>query len=136
MFPQSVGEAMKMIATPARWIEIVTSFAKNFWDLGVWWAHPLLLLAVLGFCLRFITKDEIRARLWILIPIAGLLAADFGIYLISPTGLGWQLSTSNNRLIVQVWPALLFAFFLTLKAPAAAPVIAPAPKVKKKQAYR
>jgi hypothetical protein len=135
MFPNGAGEAIRLVADPSRWIEIVRSFATNLGQLGaLWWAHPLLLLAILAFALGFVSSEERRSRLWLLAPLAGLLAADFGIYLISTTGLGWHLSTSNNRLIVQVWPAFLFAFSLILRPPALAqPASAPEPKAREKR---
>jgi hypothetical protein len=117
MFPATAAEAAKMLVDPSRWVQIATAFARNVWDLGVPWAHPILLLAILAFALGFGPKDQTRSRWWLLLPAAGLLAADFGIYLISTTGLGWHLSTSSNRLIVQIWPGVLFVFFLMVRPP-------------------
>jgi hypothetical protein len=118
MFPATAGQAFKMIADVSRWSEIISSFARNFWELGFPWAHPFMLMAVLAWAFRF--APDARSRLWLFLAPAGLLAADFGIYLITMSGLTWHLSTSNNRVIVQVWPALLLGFFLTVRPPAVA----------------
>ena len=116
MFPATAAQALKMIADVSRWSEIVASFARNFWELGFPWAHPFLLTAVLAWTFGF--GSQARSRLWIFLAPAGLLAADFAIYLITMSGLTWHLTTSNNRVIVQVWPAFLLGFFLALRAPA------------------
>ncbi len=114
MFPSSLSQALKMMTGVSRWTEIIASFAKNFWEMGFPWAHPFLLLAILAWAFGF-AKER---RWWLLIPPLGLLASDFGIYLITMSGLTWHLGTSNNRVIVQVWPALIFAFFALLQPPA------------------
>ena len=54
---------------------------------------------------------EIR-RAWLFATPLALLAADFGIYLITMAELDWHLGTTNNRLILHVWPTVLFAYFL------------------------
>ncbi len=113
MFPKTASEALKMIVSGGRWGEIIGSFAGSFWTLGFPWAHPFLLMAILAWAFGFSKKQW-----WLLAPPLGLLAADFGIYLITANDLTWHLNTSNNRLIVQVWPALVFGFFAMLKEPA------------------
>lgn len=118
MFPQSAAQAAKMIADPSRWAKIIASFAHNLWSLGTPWAHPVLLLAILGFAFGFLPRQS--WRWWLALAPVALLAVDFGIYLISMADLDWHLGTSNSRLILQVWPALLFTFCLMLRAPQAA----------------
>jgi hypothetical protein len=113
MFPLTIRDGMKMIADPGRWGEIIGSFTLNFWGLGFPWAHPFLLMAIAAWALGFARKQW-----WLLAAPLGLLAADFGIYLISATGLTWHLGTSNSRVIVQVWPAVLLGFFSMLRDPA------------------
>jgi len=115
LFPPTLAEAASKMIEPARWTQILSSFGGNVREMGVPWAHPILLLAILGATLGF--APHARARLWIAMPLAGLLAVDFAVYLVTMSDLSWHLATSNSRLIMQVWPALLFAFFLTLRAP-------------------
>lgn len=133
MFPKSIGQAAKLIAEPSRWAKIIASFGHNIWTLGVPWAHPILLLAILGFAFRLLPRET--WKWWLFAAPAALLAADFGIYLITMAGLDWHLNTSNNRLILQVWPAILFGYFLMLRAPAAADEpVKPSRKAGKKHA--
>ncbi len=112
MFPSSVRQIAKMLVDLSRWPEILASFAKNFRDLGPLWAHPFLLLGVLAWALGFNANPQ--SRWWLFIAPVGLLAADCAIYLITMSGLTWHLATSNNRLIAQVWPTLIFGFLMLL----------------------
>lgn len=49
---------------------------------------------------------------------AGLMLAGYGaVYLVTPHYLGWHLETSLDRLLVQLWPLVLFAFFLVTATP-------------------
>lgn len=131
IFPNSAVQAAKLVADPSRWTKIIASFASNIWSLGVPWAHPILLLAILAFAFGFVPRE--RWQLWLFAAPLALLAADFGIYLITMADLDWHLNTSNSRLILQVWPAVLFAYFLLLRAPAGAePAKAPSKTTKKR----
>ncbi len=117
VLPKTVGEIVTKLGNGGRWGQVVGSFLRNLWDLGVWWAHPILLLAVLAFVLGLVRKEEARSRLWLLWPVAGLLAADIGVYLTTTADLNWHLATSNSRLFVQIWPAVLFIFSLLIRPP-------------------
>ena len=51
--------------------------------------------------------------------VLGLVALGYGgVYLITPADLAWPLSHSLDRLILQLWPSALFAFFLSAASPA------------------
>jgi hypothetical protein len=117
VLPKTAGEAVTKLGDWGRWGQVFGSLARNLWDLGVWWAHPILLLGVLALVLGFVRKQEARSRLWLLVPVAGLLAADVGVYLTTTADLNWHLATSNSRLFVQIWPAVLFIFFLLIRPP-------------------
>jgi hypothetical protein len=39
------------------------------------------------------------------------------VYVTTPRDLAWHLSTSLDRLLVQLWPATLFVLFLSLREP-------------------
>jgi hypothetical protein len=63
-----------------------------------------------------------------------LLAGYFGIYAITANDLTWQLQTSLARLLVQVWPLVLLAGFVTLREPQLAERAAPPPRKQRKAA--
>ena len=53
------------------------------------------------------------ATLTILFVFAGYLAA----YLTTPYDLQWHISTSMDRLLLQVWPTFVLVFFLSISTP-------------------
>lgn len=117
MFPTTVAELFSKLATPSRWIQSLTGFGKGVFDAGPWWAHPVILVVALAVVLRFVPAAERRARIWLAVPIAGTLAAEYGLYLITAADLTWHISTSAGRLLAQVWPSLLYLTFSVLRAP-------------------
>jgi hypothetical protein len=119
VLPKTIAETIPKLTDPSRWIQITASFATNFLHLGAPWAHPLLLVVILAVTVGVIGRSEAISRLWLALPVLGLLAAEFALYLVTTLDLTWHLSTSNYRLVTQVWPALLFVAFLILRAPAA-----------------
>jgi hypothetical protein len=118
LFPKTVGEALTKAGETSRWIQIAASFARTIFEMGgSGWTHPLVLGGVLAVAFGLAPRDRIRRPLWLAIPVVGLLAVDFLIYVITTVDLSWHLATSNLRLWVQVWPALLFLLFLILAPP-------------------
>jgi hypothetical protein len=116
MFPATVRQAVSFLAQPARWWAIAQGFARGLWQLGALpWAHPILLVAAVAFVAGVIPRPERAARAWLLIPIAAMFAADYGIFVLSTADLNWHLGTSVDRLILQMWPSLLFVVFLMLQ---------------------
>ncbi len=125
IFPKTLGEAFGKAADVSRWLQVTGSFIRSIWQMGTPWAHPVMLAAILAAALGLAPRSRVRQQLWLAVPIVGLLAADFVAYLITTADLTWHLSTSNLRLLVQVWPALLFLAFLVIAAPSfpAAPAL-------------
>jgi hypothetical protein len=117
IFPRTVGEALATATNVSRWVQIAESFIQSIWQMGTPLAHPVVLAAILAATLGIAPRSMVRKQAWLAIPLAGVLAADFGVYLITTSDLKWHLSTSNLRLMVQVWPALLFLTFLFLSPP-------------------
>jgi hypothetical protein len=117
IFPSTMGEALGKIAGAGRWWQAALGFGKAVFDAGSLWAHPVLLAALLAFAVRFVPKSERVARLWLWIPIAVTAAAEYGLYLITTADLDWHISTSVSRLVAQLWPSLIWLFFLMLRPP-------------------
>lgn len=120
MFPRTMGEAADKLMGAGRWWQAALGFAKAIYDAGNWWTHPVLLAALLALALRFVPGSELRRWMWLLIPVGVTAAAEYGLYLITTADLDWHISTSVSRLLAQLWPSLIWLFFLTLKAPEAA----------------
>ena len=125
VFPHTVGEAVQKITAAGRWWQAALGFAKAVYDAGNLWTHPVLLAALLALALRFVPRQEWRGRVWLLIPMAATAAAEYGLYLVTTADLNWHISTSVSRLVAQLWPALIWLFFMTLRTPegAYAPIL-------------
>lgn len=117
IFPRTMGEAVDKLAGAGRWWQAALGFAKAIYDAGNWWTHPVLLAALLALALRFLPFAELRGRMWLLIPVSLTAAAEYGLYLITTADLDWHISTSVSRLLAQLWPSLIWLFFLALRAP-------------------
>jgi hypothetical protein len=122
---------------PGRIGQVLGAFAHEFGAMGVGWYHPILPLIALAIALRF--ERERRADLLLVgaIPTAAL-AGYFCVFLITPYDLKWQLDTTLNRIVVQVWPSLLLFSFVGSRTPesAAFPTPETTPKLRKKAVSR
>lgn len=117
VFPHTMSEALQKIAGAGRWWQAALGFAKAVYDAGNLWTHPVLLAALLALALRFLPRAEWRDRMWLAIPIAATAAAEYGLYLVTTADLDWHISTSVSRLVAQLWPSLIWMFFMLLRAP-------------------
>lgn len=120
VFPHTIGEVVDKVAGAGRWWQAALGFAKAVYDAGPVWAHPVLLAALAALALRFVPTEELRKRAWLLIPVAATAAAEYGLYLVTTADLNWHISTSVSRLVAQLWPSLIWLFFLALRAPESA----------------
>ena len=67
---------------------------------------------------RLVGKRERRRDVaFALAILLGVLAGYFGIYLITPNDLDWQLQSSLGRLFVHVWPLAVVATVIGLRPP-------------------
>jgi hypothetical protein len=99
-----------------RYAEVAGGFFTNLWTLGWGVTNPLILLAILAILVRW--KMEGGYRLPSLVATAALALVFLsycGVLLITPYGLNWQVQTSFDRLILQVWPSALLIFFVQLR---------------------
>lgn len=115
--PATAGEALQKIADPSRWALVGEGYVSAFAGMGSSLAHPLLLLAILAAALRFVPAVEAARIFRHGLPAVALLAATWAVYLVTKNDLRWHLDTSVNRVVAQVWPALLWMAFLMLRAP-------------------
>jgi hypothetical protein len=46
-----------------------------------------------------------------------ILGSYFAVYLITPHDLDWHLMTSLNRLLLQLWPTIIFITFMAARTP-------------------
>ena len=122
--PAGRASALERILTPSRYAAIEEWFLKQVFAFGRWdelrfipiTPVPLLLGALVLFGIRPDAKDLQWARTaaWTLgLTLAGYLL----IFLVTPHGLEWQLTSAGGRLLMQLWPSALFVFFMVLRDP-------------------
>jgi hypothetical protein len=129
----SLPGAWQRLNTLSRYGTIAAAFGREFANFGVGWYHPLLPLGAASLAFRFDATRRRDAAMAGLVALA-MLAGYFGIYAITANDLNWQLQTSLGRLLVQVWPLVLLAGFMTLREPQLKDRMAPAPKKQHKAA--
>jgi hypothetical protein len=109
------GVMMHKLLDPVRYWVVVKWFAKEFLLFG----HGLIpcTLLLIGFYFasgrgerRETTAGFRTSRLAMIFTLAGF----FAIYLITPYDLYWHLRFSLSRLFLQLWPSVIFLFFVAL----------------------
>jgi hypothetical protein len=126
LLPASLPGALKRLADAGRYGTTIAAFGREFAGMGVGWYHPVMPLIALAVLLRF--DRERRRDVAYCGAVAGLLLLGyFGVYILTNSDLTWQLHTSLNRVLMQVWPALILAAFVGLRVPIAASPKSPKP---------
>jgi 4-amino-4-deoxy-L-arabinose transferase-like glycosyltransferase len=103
------------ILTPARYWAILRWYGKDLLRFGNWVVPTTILFVALGFLSPSsgIRRENTAFRSSVL-TLALTLSGYFAVYVITPNDLYWHLRFSLNRLFLQVWPTIIFLFFLWL----------------------
>jgi len=104
--------AWERIVEPARYLEVGAAVARE----AIFQLHLPLIAGYLLFSGALIRKGERGAVLRLWASLSLIIAAYFFVYVITSKPLAWHLGTSLSRLMTQLFPSLLFAFFLTATA--------------------
>jgi hypothetical protein len=92
--------------------DIRTGFRLNLGIAGI------VLLAVYLFLSGIsVERKEKGNILCVLIFTLITLGSYFAVYLITPHDLDWHLTTSLNRLLLQLWPTIIFITFMAARMP-------------------
>jgi hypothetical protein len=104
---------------PARYLQVIRAFFNGAWNFGDWFIPVGAILVGYLVLMGASPREGKRAAFTLAILLVGLmLAGYFFIYLVTPADLIWQLATSLDRLLLQLWPSLLLAYFLVVRQPA------------------
>jgi hypothetical protein len=115
---QGYKPLIERLMSPARYTQTFQAFAHQIVNFGEWVFYPVPLLAGYLCCVGVDKEAKNRSGFLTSLVIVSLtLAGYFLVYIITPYDLGWQLSNSLSRLIVQLWPTMIFAFFLVAATP-------------------
>ena len=101
------------ILTPARYWAILRWYGKDFLRFGNWVVPTTILFVAIGLLSPSagIRRPNPAFRSSVL-TLALTLCGYFAVYVITPNDLYWHLRFSLNRLFLQVWPTVIFLFFL------------------------
>ena len=113
---QSFGSVLDRLMDGSRYILIGKSFLVFFYDkLAKEWLIVLPIYALLwGKTKQMVNQDSIKTSFLCLI---FMLGGYFMIYMITPLNLQWHIETSIWRLFLQLWPTMIFSFFLVVTTP-------------------
>jgi hypothetical protein len=101
-----------------RYLEITRALTAGITGLGEKGTPPVMLLLLSAFLFGLRPRSERPAAFRANLIVCGLiLSGYFLVYLITPYDLGWHLDTSVTRLILHIWPALVFTTFLAVRLP-------------------
>lgn len=97
---------------------ILRAFAREAVAMRGWPCHVGFFLLAAYLLLAGVRFSRVRfsSFLAVLAPLGVLLAADVGVFMITPCDVEWQL-LSLNRLFIQLLPGFLFGYFLLVGEP-------------------
>lgn len=117
-------DATLLLADPNRWVEIARAVAVRLVPVSEGVAWGLTWVVLIGLLVVSATRRRKPSAAWpwgfYLVVFLSLLALDTGIYLITPEPLRWHLSTSLDRLLIQIAPLLIAAVFIAARPAAMA----------------
>jgi hypothetical protein len=137
--PLTLTSALRQLAEPARYTQILQAFWNETAAMGRGIAHPgialILLAALLGISRSQLRSPLTRTALGV---CAVMLAGQFGVYVVTPFDLSWHLGTSLGRVLTQLAPGLTFLLVACCRTPeeTAPPAVATPPPIRAKRKKR
>ncbi len=118
LLAQTGAQILQKLTDGGRYGLVLKAALSYAFSFGEPYAHPALFIVGLTVFLSF-RREETAACLRYFGPavVALMLAVYFGVFLITPRDLVWNLSTAMQRLYVQLWPGLIFAVVANLRTP-------------------
>jgi len=118
LLAQKPAELAAHIALFGRWIITLEGLAKIILVLGGFLLPIVLMLGLYWFLVRFQVEARDRTALaTVLLALGLMLTGEFAVYVVFPPDIITQLNVSLERLVMQLWPSGLLAFFLAANAP-------------------
>ena len=101
---QSVTIMWERVLTPSRHQEIMQFGLSTLRNM----ADPVSVVLLVAYLLVRGRADDLLPGFAIGLTILLTACGYYSVYLLTPYPLSWQLSTSANRLLVQLWPSVVF----------------------------
>jgi hypothetical protein len=98
----------------SRYLAITTALAETFLQIGPW---ALIVLAAHGLLLGIAPRPARAGVSFPALVLGLMLLAYCSVYVLTPINLAWHLANSLERLLHQLWPMLLFVWFLLIATP-------------------
>lgn len=110
--------AAAYIRDPVRWGLVLGSFADRFIRIGDWLISLPVALAIYLVAVGVRVDGEHRVGIvTAALAVAAVLGGYFIVLLSTPHNLAWHLETALHRLIMHVWPSILFVYFMIVRTP-------------------
>lgn len=108
-------QIVRKLTDPSRYLNVARAFINQL----IWFGNGfVIVLAIYLFLLGKKSKQEDKTSITISFFTLGImLLAYFFIYIIIPYDLNWALGTSLPRLLLQMWPSLIFVYFMIVSTP-------------------
>ena len=99
----------------SRYFKVLKAFGRQIFEFGGGFLGivPLLALYSLLVGIKIDKKDRNMIAVS-LVTLSLILVGLFGVYITTPYDLTWHLSTSLERLLLQLWPSFLFVYFMMI----------------------
>ena len=111
------GSTVEKLLNSSRYWYILNAFKQQFLTLGLWVVPVVgvlcLYLLLFGFSREWKNPNAVAA----LVAVCLMLMGYFFIFVITPFRLTWHLDTTLDRLMIQLWPSLVFVFFFFVRTP-------------------
>ncbi len=108
------GGMMNRLLDPDRYVTIIGSFIHYSYFGGfIGKAGIFIYVLAVGIAVK---KTQMRGIAFVSAVLAGMAGTYFLVYLLSPQELGWYVFCSMGRLLVQMFPALIVAFFIAARS--------------------
>jgi len=107
---------------PSRYMLIVHETMKHAWEFGPLLISPFLILGAYLAVVGVQTDERYRAmRRTSTLALLFIAGGYFATYVVHPNPLAWELECSMDRLLLQIWPGIVFSVFLAARSPKLGP---------------
>jgi hypothetical protein len=111
LIAQGADALVSKLGDPARWTLVASRFSEL---LPAWGEVPGSAFGATALAAALIARPDaaaVRRGCLGLLLAAAMMAAYATVYVITPADVLWQIATSFDRLVTQLWPAIVWAVF-------------------------
>jgi hypothetical protein len=116
--PSGRAGMVARLLDPSRYMLILHEAIKHVWEFGPLIISPFLILAAYLAIVGIQQDDRDRAmRSTVTLTLLFIAVGYFATYVVHPNPLAWELDRSADRLLLQIWPGIVFSVFLAARSP-------------------